>query len=429
MLGWEYPPLVTGGLGPACRGITRGLVQAGAEVLFVVPRAGGSRREGALEVRDLNERLRRASGAPVHAGAAPSSPSPPSSQGPAPQRRSRKLGVLGIDSPLRPYLRPAEYAPERTPTEEPGPGFRGGYGPDLFGEVERYAEVVAEDVRGEAFDIVHAHDWMTFPAAERIAAERGCPLVCHVHASEFDRSAAGPDARIVAIERSGLEAATRVVCVSRYLGERLVEHYDLEAGKLRVVHNAPAHEAPLSPKGARRDGPPTVLFLGRITAQKGPRYFLDAARVVAASDPHVRFVMSGTGDLLPDMIEYAAALGLGQTVHFTGYLSDEEVEEVFAQADVFVLSSVSEPFGLTPLEALARDVPVIVSRQSGVSEVLSSCPKYDHWDTADLADKMRTLLANPALRRQLAKAGQLEVDAMHWDRRADELLTVYGELS
>lgn len=402
MLGWEFPPFVTGGLGIACQGLCEGLAALDVEVLFVVPRSRGRALRHGARVLGCNELAREPE--PVLAC-------------------TGRVAVLGIESALEPYQRPREY--ERGARAR----FTGAYGNGLFEEVERYADVVTELVGSEPFDVVHAHDWMTFAAARRVRERTGRPLVCHVHACERDRSGDAGDERIRAAEAAGLRAAARVVCVSRFTARRVREDYGVPAEKLRVVHNAvrPAERCERAPRRDTR-ARCTVLFLGRVTAQKGPRYFLEAAREVVAADPAVRFVLGGTGDLLPEMVEYAAALGLGRHVRFTGRLSQEEVEEVYADADLFVLSSVSEPFGLTPLEALSRAVPVIVSRQSGVAEVLASCPKYDYWDTAGLASQVLTLARDPSLRRQLAEAGRLEIDGMRWERRAQALLDVYREL-
>lgn len=410
MLGWEFPPCVTGGLGVACRGITEGLASHDVRVLFVVPRSGGAPERHGARVIGCDQ-LVGASATAVEAR--------PTGRG--------KLDVLGVSSPLRPYMGAGEYARESS-WEDTG-GFQGGYGPSLFAEVERYADVVSELALGETFDLIHAHDWMTFPAAQRIRERTGKPLVCHVHACERDRSDSFPDERILELERAGFAGADLVVCVSRYTATRVHAEYGIPREKLRVVHNAidPRSTNGTAPRYRGERGP-LVLFLGRVTAQKGPRYFLEAASRIVAEDPSVRFVMGGTGDQLPAMVEHAAELGLGRNVHFTGYLSDEQVDEIYAETDVFVLSSVSEPFGLTPLEALSRKVPVVISRQSGVAEVLSSCPKYDYWDTEDLADKVLTLLRSPALRRQLAEAGQLELENLRWERRAAALLEVYREL-
>lgn len=304
---------------------------------------------------------------------------------------------------------------------------QGGYGPDLFAEVERYAWAVATLAARERFDVVHAHDWMTFPAGVAAARASGRPLVAHVHASEFDRSGERADTRIRAIESDGLAAASRVVCVSRYTAELVRRHYGVARERLRTVHNAVEQPARTQSRPAR-GREPLVLFLGRVTFQKGPEYFLEAAARVLGVEPDVRFVLCGSGDLLPRVVERAAELGVARRVRFTGFLGREAVERVFGMADVYVMPSVSEPFGIAPLEALSRDVPVIVSRQSGVSEVLKSALKVDYWDVAEMANKILALLRYPALRRALEDEGRAELGTLRWEERGKRLCDIYAEL-
>ena len=349
MLGWEYPPHITGGLGNACAGIVRGLGQQGVDVQLLLPPQG--RTQGA-------------------------------------------------------------YA---------------GYGHGLLQAVEELARRAAELARGAEHDVVHAHAWMSAPAGIAARSAGGRPLVWHVHSTEYDRSPAGADARIVEIEQRALEAADRVVCVSHYTAGVLRERFRVDPAKLRVVHNGvDAH-----PKGAqaRKTIPaPIVLFLGLVTLQKGPDFFLHAAARVVQRFPRVKFVVAGAGDLLPGTIEECARLGLARHVHFTGFLDPREVERIFAMADVYVMPSVSEPFGLAPLEALALDTPVILSRQSGVREVLPSALVVDCWDVQGMADRILELLRSPARRRTLARRGKRELEGLRWEAAAARLEHLYAEL-
>jgi glycosyltransferase involved in cell wall biosynthesis len=408
MLGWEFPPHISGGLGTACRGIVRGLAQRGVDVTFVVPRAFGDEEADGVEVIGLS---RAHAGSPV-SGAA----------------RAQPIRRVALTSSLRPYEDARAYA-ERT--ERSTDGFEGGYGRTLHEEVERYASLASELVRGRAFDVVHAHDWMTWPAALGIRAHSHKPLVCHVHATEFDRSLRGGDARVRELEARGLSAADRAVCVSRRTADVVRRAYGVDPARLRVVHNAapedPEPDEDVVPR-RRRAHLPVVLFLGRITPQKGPDIFLEAARRVLAQLPGTRFVMAGDGESLPRSIEHAAELGLARAVRFTGFLEPAGVAHVYGQADVFVLSSVSEPFGLTPLEALRHGVPVIVSRQSGVAEVLPSVLRFDFWNVDELARKIVELLTRPGLRRRMARVGREEALRLRWEDRADELIQIYREL-
>ncbi len=307
--------------------------------------------------------------------------------------------------------------------------FSGAYGGDLMGEVARYALAVESLARRETFDVVHAHDWMAVPAGVAAKRASGKKLVFHVHACEHDRAADRPDSRVQAIEQLGLDEADVVVCVSHYTAGVLKRHYRVDESKIRVVHNA------LTQRERREQvhvvkplDEPIVLFLGRITSQKGPEYFLEAAVRVARVRPDVKFVVAGAGDRLGETIELAAKLGLARCTHFTGFLAGADVERMYAMADVYVMPSVSEPFGIAPLEAMSLDVPVIVSRQSGVSEVLRSALKVDYWDVQGIAEKILAVLAYPDLSRQLQEEGKAEALGMRWDAPAAKLKDAYAHL-
>lgn len=379
MLGWEYPPHVTGGLAVACQGLVRGLTARGVEVCFVAPQAAAARRDDG---------------------------------------GARVLGRSGAASA---YARPAERP--RSHLESGG-----AYAGDLFEAVERYAERALELAAHERFELVHAHDWTAWPAGLAVAEAHGVPLVAHVHSLESDRSPRALDPRIVAIERRALCAAARVVCVSAYTAREVERRHGVPRARLEVVHNAVEHSAP--PPSPREPDPrrPLVLFLGRVTDQKGPETFLEAAARVLAVQPDVRFAVCGTGDRLAGAIERAAELGIARRVRFTGFLERVEVERMYALADVFVLPSVSEPFGIAPLEAVARGVPVIVSRQSGVSEVLSGALKVDAWDVVGLADRILAVLRRPALRRSLALRAARDLERLTWEGRGERLEHLFEEV-
>lgn len=393
MLGWEYPPHIAGGLGTACLALTRALAGAGVEVVFVVPHRHGDEDARHLTLVGADEVE------PEEEGAA-------------------ALATRRVPGPGSPYARPARGA--------------GGapYGRDLFRDVARYRRAALAVAVREAFDVVHAHDWMTFGAGREAARRQGRPLVVHVHSLEQDRSPRGADPRIVAEEQQGFDAARAVVCVSRWTAARLAQHYRVERSRVRVVHNAlPAPGAAPTARGARRLAEPVVLFLGRVTAQKGPDLFLEAAARVVAVEPRVKFVVAGHGDLFAPVVERAAALGLARHVAFTGFLAGAALEQAYAEADAFVLSSVSEPFGLTALEAAARGVPVILTRQSGAAEVLPSALRTDAWDVEDLADKILAVLKRPALAGFLAREGGREARALSWERAAREVGSIYAEVT
>jgi glycosyltransferase involved in cell wall biosynthesis len=308
--------------------------------------------------------------------------------------------------------------------------FSGVYGSNLMEEVARYALAVeAIATQRNDFDVIHAHDWMSFPAGLAAARASGKPLVVHVHACEHDRSGDRPNTAVSEIEQLGLDGADRVVCVSHYTAAQLRRHYEVDESKLRIVHNALTQKEQVERvKAAKKIDSPIVLFLGRVTFQKGPDYFLEAASRVVRVRPDVKFVVAGSGDMLPAMIERVARMGLARNVHFTGFLTGEDVERMYAMADVYVMPSVSEPFGIAPLEAMALDTPVILSRQSGVSEVLHSALKVDFWDVADIANKILAVLTYPALIEELRDVGREEVRAMRWERPAGLVRDTYVEL-
>lgn len=421
MLGWELPPHITGGLGVACRGLAAGLAQRGAHVRFVAPRLFGDEDGGGAHL--------------VAAGEVPvPEVEPAASIADLPGRL--QLAFLG--SPLQPYQGTSSYArtlarhqrdsgrPANRSSE--AGGFEGGYGPNLAAEVERYAHAVAELARSEPFDVIHAHDWMTFPAALLARHVTGAPFVAHVHSSEFDRAGDHVDESIAAFEREGLRRADRVVCVSQLTRETVVTRHGVDAGRVRVVHNALTRREARARRHVSSNGPPTVLFLGRLTHQKGPDFFLTAAARIHEQRPDVRFVVAGDGELRDELIQRATSLGLARCVHFPGFLDAEEVERAYAEADLYVMPSVSEPFGLAPLEALSLDTPVIVSSRSGVAEALPSCPRIDYGDVEDLASKVLTLLARPDLREDLVRSGQAEVARLRWDDAAAKLEEIFAEL-
>jgi glycogen(starch) synthase len=511
MLGWEFPPHISGGLGTACLGLTQGLAHHDVEVRFVIPRAEGDEDAAHLELVGCNQvpvPLGVAEGpmeldVPWHRGAAvpattegapPAPPSAPAAAAAAAPRTAGELGSEGfvepvvVESLLRPYLTGEAYAravarlgagavlpgglmetltrfldgeaelpdlrllledpelaaaaaaPPAATEEEPPPPppagprwgrlpFSGRYGADLFEEVARYALVVAEIARRGGFDLIHAHDWMTNLAGAAASRVSGKPLVTHVHATEYDRSGEHYDPRVKELEQLGLDHADRVICVSHYTAGVLKRRYSVDPAKLRVVHNAVTQEEQVRDfRWTKAIPEPIVLFLGRVTFQKGPDYFIDAAARVARLRPDVKFVMSGSGDMLPAMIERAARQGIARNVHFTGFLRGKDVERMYAMADLYVMPSVSEPFGISPLEAMALDVPVIVSHQSGVSEILVNALKFDFWDVEDLANKILALLERRPLREQLVDEGRDEVRRMRWEARAELVRNVYREL-
>ncbi len=422
MVGWEFPPHIAGGLGTACYGMTRGLARNGVEVVFVMPRAYGD--EDQRFVRVVNASDVETIGTRDHEFS---------------EELLEKVSFIHIDSNMLPYISPEEYAAyhdefvrsgrthEWTDVWKQRYTFSGKYGANLMEEVARYAMVaaqVAKDLEGQ-FDVIHAHDWLTYFAG--IAAKRvsGKPLVVHMHATEFDRSGENINRRVYAIEKAGMQAADRVIAVSELTRRIVIGKYGILADKVVTVHNAvrfgESEEA--APERAVKDK--VVTFLGRITYQKGPDYFVEAAAKVLQRVSDVRFVMAGSGDLMNHVVRRVAQLGIADRFHFTGFLKGGEVQRMFRLSDVYVMPSVSEPFGISPLEAMRSGVPVIISRQSGVAEVLDYAIKVNYWDVDALADAIYGLLTYPALGRMFASKGLEEVTGLKWTNAAAKIKTVY----
>lgn len=422
MFGWEFPPHIAGGLGTACYGMTRGLARNGVEVVFVMPRAYGD--EDQRFVRVVNASNVETIGTRDHEFS---------------EELLEKVSFIHIDSNMLPYISPEEYAAyhdefvrsgrthEWTDVWKQRYTFSGKYGANLMEEVARYAMVaaqVAKDLEGQ-FDVIHAHDWLTYFAG--IAAKRvsGKPLVVHMHATEFDRSGENINRRVYAIEKAGMQAADRVIAVSELTRRIVIGKYGIPAEKVVTVHNAVrfGESEDAVPERAVKDK--VVTFLGRITYQKGPDYFVEAAAKVLQRVPDVRFVMAGSGDLMNHVVRRVAQLGIADRFHFTGFLKGGEVQRMFRLSDVYVMPSVSEPFGISPLEAMRSGVPVIISRQSGVAEVLDYAIKVNYWDVDALADAIYGLLTYPALGRMFASKGLEEVTGLKWTNAAAKIKTVY----
>jgi glycosyltransferase involved in cell wall biosynthesis len=306
----------------------------------------------------------------------------------------------------------------------------GGYHGDLMAQVQRYANLAVELAGREDFDVVHAHDWMTYPAGLAVAAYTGKPLVVHLHSTEFDRSGENINQQVYEIERAGLHGADTVVCVSYLTRSIALARYGLPPEKVEVVYNAVE-----SPQAQSLDTTPIardekiVLFLGRVTMQKGPEYLLQAAKKVLKKHKKVRFVIAGSGDLIGKAVELAADLRIGRHVTFTGFLRGDDVARVFRMADLYVMPSVSEPFGIAPLEALSHNVPVIISKQSGVSEVLTHVLKVDFWDTDEMANKILAVLRHPPLQRVLRQQGQIELRKLSWRDSAVKCKEIYERIT
>ena len=418
MFGWEFPPHIAGGLGTACEGIVKGLAHNGVEVLFVMPSASGDEDQSCA-------RIINASDVAVN------------NVSDSVEEFINKVKFINVDSSLVPYVDPSEYyeAIEKMKKEhvsETSVGFgqkfkfSGKYGANLLEEVSRYAQVGGTIAMQNEFDVIHAHDWLTYLAGIAAKELTGKPLVVHVHATSFDRGSDDMvDSRVYAIEKRGMEAADCVVTVSDLTWNIVINRYGIDPAKVVTVHNAVDFSGRDDIKVKRAVSDKIVTFLGRITFQKGPEYFIEAAAKVLKRTPNVRFVMAGSGDMMNKAIRQVARLGISDRFHFTGFLRGKEVQKMFALSDVYIMPSVSEPFGISPLEAMRSNVPAIISHQSGAAEVLKYALKVDFWDVDAMADDIYALLQYPALARFATKQGYDEVNELKWNGATAKLKKVY----
>ena len=390
MFGWEFPPLSSGGLGTACYGLTKSLSKKGIEITFVLPYSFDAGNADFIKL--------------VSAG---------------------NIKIRKIASALQPYMTSQEY--KKSFGKKSGPKI---YGSTLFDEVYRYtlaAEKIAEE---EDFDIIHCHDWMTFGAGIRAKRKKSKPLVLHVHATEHDRTGGHQvNQYVYDLERYGMHKADKIIAVSNFTKNKIMTHYNVPSEKIEVVHNAvdfSQHYYDESFEIKKTDK--IVLFLGRITLQKGPDYFIYAAKKVLEHEKNVKFIVAGSGDMGPFIIEKAAELGIADKVLFAGFLDQDYVERAYKMADIYVMPSVSEPFGITALEAMKNKTPVIVSKQSGVSEVIRHCLKVDFWDVNEISNKIIALLRYKPLHETLKYDGYFEVKKFSWDTPAEKCIQVYNKL-
>ena len=421
MFGWEFPPHIAGGLGTACEGIVKGLAANGVETLFVMPSASGDEDQSATTI--IN-----ASDVPVDFAEEVDV-----------EEFLDKVQFLHVGTNMIPYVDPEEFhnlvEDERRRQVKDFRiqygqkyKFSGKYGSNLMEEVARYALVggtIAMQHKDE-FDVIHAHDWLTYYAGITAKRLTGKPLVVHVHATSFDRgSAENIDTRVFEIEKNGMLAADRVITVSDLTRNIVITKYGIDPSKVVTVHNAVDFSGRDEMQVERGVQDKVVTFLGRITFQKGPEYFIEAAAKVLKRTKNVRFVMAGSGDMMNRAIRHVARLGISDRFHFTGFLRGAEVQKMFALSDVYVMPSVSEPFGISPLEAMRTGVPSIISHQSGAAEILKYAFKVDFWDVDAMADQIYALVEYPALAAFAARQGYDEVNTLKWNSAAAKMKKVY----
>ena len=411
MFGWEFPPHISGGLGTASYGLTKGLArQQDMDIIFCVPKPWGDEDQSFLRIVGMNS-------VPIC---------------------WRDVDWNHVQSRVGSYMNPQDYYDFRNHiyadfsymhTDDLGClEFSGRYPDNLQEEINNYSIVAGVVARKEQFDIIHSHDWLTYPAGIHAKQISGKPLVIHVHATDFDRSRGNVNPTVYAIEKNGMDHADHIMCVSELTRQTVINKYHQDPAKVSTVHNA---VEPLAPEyeaiEARHGKEKVVTFLGRITMQKGPEYFVEAAALVLQRTQNVRFCMAGSGDMMNAMIRLAAAHGIADRFHFPGFMRGRQVYECLKNSDVYVMPSVSEPFGISPLEAMQCQCPTIISKQSGCAEILDKCIKVDYWDTHALADAIYSICTNPALYTYLKEEGKCEVDGITWEKVGYRIRSIYDK--
>lgn len=412
MFGWEFPPHILGGLGTASYGLTKGMHNNGdMEITFVIPKPWGDEEKGFANIiganctpvawRDVNW-----------------------------DYVNSRIGKV-MDPQLYYDLRDHIYADfNYMRLNDLGCiEFSGRYPDNLIEEINNYSIVAGVIARTVPCDIIHSHDWLTYPAGIHAKNVTGKPLVIHVHATDFDRSRGNVNPTVFAIEKDGMNNADHILTVSDLTRRTVIEKYGISPEKVTTVHNAviPLSDELLNlPRRERKDK--VITFLGRITMQKGPEYFVEAAAKVLQKNKHVRFVMAGSGDMMNDMIRLAAKRNIADRFHFTGFLRGKQVYEMLADSDVYVMPSVSEPFGISPLEAMEMGVPSIISKQSGCAEILDNVIKTDYWDIDAMADAMHALTTYPALHAELRDRGIEEIHGITWEKAGKKVIDIYKKV-
>jgi glycosyltransferase involved in cell wall biosynthesis len=422
MFGWEFPPHISGGLGTASYGLTKGMATLdNLEVIFVVPKAWGDEDQSMVRLVGANK-IPVAFKKVFYKGF------------------RYPLEKIEVSSKIVPYTQPEDFW-RVTNSEVSGYNlfvqtnskgtvdFSGRYDGSLMDEIYKYAIVASVIAEENEFDVIHAHDWLAYPAGMAAMEVSGKPLVIHVHATDFDRSGGSVNPDVYRIEKSGMDAASKIITVSNLTRDIVINKYHINPDKVETVYNAvepvKIAENLIIKKGFDEK---VVTFLGRITMQKGPEYFIEAAYKVLKVMDNVRFVMAGSGDMMEKMMRRAAALKITDRFHFTGFLKGSDVFTMLDMSDVYIMPSVSEPFGISPLEAMQSNVPVIISKQSGVAEILTHAVKTDFWDIDAMADAIYGILNYPALANMFIKNGKEEVIRLKWDNSARHVHDIYSRV-
>jgi len=412
MFGWEFPPHILGGLGTASFGLTKGMAMQGdMEITFVIPKPHGDEDQSFLKIIG-------ACNVPVvwkennwdYV--------------------SQRIGKMMSPDEFFWLRNGIRYDYQRIYTNDLGCiDFSGRYPDNLMEEISNYEAVASVLAHQLDFDVIHSHDWLTYPAGVFAKQISGKPLVIHVHATDFDRSRGQVNPTVYAMEKRGMDMADHIITVSDLTRRTVIEKYHQNPRKVTTVHNAvdPLPDADSFTKTPRKDK--VVTFLGRITMQKGPEYFVEAAFRVLQKTKDVRFVMAGNGDMLQAMVDLVAKRNIADRFHFTGFLKGRQVHEMLAESDVYIMPSVSEPFGISPLEAMQVGTPTIISKQSGCAEILTHAIKTDYWDIDAMADAIYAIVKNPAMHKSLQELGREEVNAIRWKDAGFKVRAIYKNVT
>jgi glycogen synthase len=397
MFGWEFPPFKSGGLGTACKDLTKGLSKLGTEITFVMPQAPDGAESDNVKIIGCNNLADRI--------------------------KIRKIGSI-----LTPYMTSEGYLSSIKNAPKMG-GKNEVYGMNLYEEVARYSEAAKFIAEEEEFDVIHVHDWMTYQAGMNAKEISGKPLIAHIHATEFDRTGGNPNSHISHVEYTGLKAADKVIANSEFTKQNVIKHYDIDPSKIEVVHwgidpdNPHFHMEYESQM--KKDGEKIVLSLGRVTVQKGVDHLVHAAKKVLEHEKNVKFMVVGDGDMLPKIIDMTVEYGISDKFIFTGWLKGADIHKAFKMADMFIMPSVSEPFGLVALESMRNGTPVILSKTSGASEVMNHCLKVDFWDVDRMANLIISMVRYPELDEEISENSYRESSKFNLEKPARKCIDIY----
>ncbi|MCE3225904.1 MAG: glycosyl transferase group 1 [Bacteroidetes bacterium] len=413
MLGWEFPPIINGGLGVACHDLSSAMSEM-ANITMIVPKTSPDFKMRNMNLVGINNID------PAFFNSFPSN-----------YRKPFPFGLHMVSSDINPYYsETSTFGIEGAHSFVNSKGQLNGfsidslYGGDVIGKVMHYAEITSQLAKNIDFDVIHAHDWMTMIAGMKIKEETGKPLVMHIHSLEVDRS--GPENKgwVYQLEKTGMESADLLVPVSNFTANIITKYYGISKNKIQVVHNGSVPVKTFKSKRPFKEK--TVLFVGRLTRQKGPEKFLDIAARVLEKDPDVRFVMAGVGDYFRPVLEKSSYKSIGNRFHLTGFLNQEKLHYLFSVSDVYCMPSVSEPFGLSAIEAAQFGIPCVISKQSGVAEVLNGSLMFDFWDDNKAAGHILNLLHDKTLRKKVVEDASINLQNISWKISAEKIMNAYS---